>query len=176
MNREEGIRQVCPGMRSHLKNEWGFLTYALRSSFLVTVFGYGAPETDVEAVRLMTEAWGNPEQRNLEQFEIIDIQAQEVVYDRWSSLIHSDHYDCSTDYFESALAYFPRRTGESSLRQFLPSTEDEAFQEPNPVPRDFSTLDQMWDWFRPLIEAEEKASQDATLRTAPIGPEAIEGI
>jgi hypothetical protein len=35
----------------------------------VTIFGYGAPATDVEAVKLLIDAWGTPDKRNMEQFE-----------------------------------------------------------------------------------------------------------
>lgn len=40
---------------------------------LVTVFGYGAPKSNLEAVKLMSKAWGTGQKRNMEQFEIIDI-------------------------------------------------------------------------------------------------------
>ena len=142
----------------YITNEWRRVRAALKHTCRVTIFGYGAPKTDVEAVRLMKEAWGTAEDRNLEQFEIIDIQSEDVVHDRWSRFIHSHHYDYCTDYFESILAYFPRRTGESFMHQFLPSTAEEALQEPSPVPTDFTDLEQMWDWFRPLVQAEEEAS------------------
>jgi hypothetical protein len=28
--------------------------------------------------------------------------------------------------------------------------------ESNPVPKDFKTLQEMWDWFKPLIDAENE--------------------
>jgi hypothetical protein len=123
----------------------------------MTIFGYGAPETDVEAVDLMKTAWGDPNQRNLEQIEIIDTQPQELVHERWSKFIHTHHYDYGTSYFDTILAEFPRRTGERFMHQFLPGTPEEAFQEANPVPQDFATLEEMWDWHRPLVDAENKA-------------------
>lgn len=56
------------------RREWERLKRELRSAKRMTIFGYGAPETDVEAVDLMKTAWGDPNQRNLELVEIIDIQ------------------------------------------------------------------------------------------------------
>ncbi|MBE0418034.1 MAG: hypothetical protein IBX63_09745 [Coriobacteriia bacterium] len=137
-----------------IAHEWARLQGWLERSRRVTVFGYSAPETDVEAVDLMSGGWGDPTDRNLEQFEIVDVQPEEAVTARWRRFIHTHHYDYCTDYFESSLGQFPRRTGERFMHQFLPTTPEEAVQEPNPVPRDFATLHDLWDWHRPLIERE----------------------
>lgn len=139
------------------RREWQRLKRELHAAKRMTIFGYGAPETDVEAVDLMKTAWGDPNERNLEQIEIIDIQPQELAHERWSKFIHTHHYDYATGYFDSILAEFPRRTGERFMHQFLPGTPDEAFQEANPVPQDFATLEEMWDWHRPLVDAENRA-------------------
>jgi hypothetical protein len=42
------------------------------------------------------------------------------------------------------------------MHQYLPATEEEVFQEPNPVPEQFATLKEMWEWHRPLVAAEAK--------------------
>jgi hypothetical protein len=141
-------------------NEWARLRGWLEHSRRVTVFGYSAPDTDVEAVDLMSSGWGDPANRNLEQFEIIDVQAENVVTRRWERFIHTHHYDYSTDYFQSSLALFPRRTGERFMHQFLPSTPEEAFQEPNLVIDHFDTLEELWEWHSPLIEREKTVGVD----------------
>jgi len=92
----------------------------------------------------------------MEQFEIIVIQSQETVVERWDSFIHSHHYDYSTDYFESSLALNPRRTSESYFQHILPSIPAEAFSESNPIPKDIKTMEELWQWHMPLLEAEEK--------------------
>lgn len=122
----------------------------------VTIFGYGAPDTDVEAMELIGAAWGDSSTRRQEQIELIDIQNPDALRQRWSELIFEGHDDICSDYFGSILASFPRRTGESFMHQFQPSTEAEAFQENNPVPNRFETLTEMWEWHRPLIEAEQR--------------------
>lgn len=137
-----------------ISREWDRLKGWLEHAKRITVFGYGAPETDVEAIDLMSGAWGDPQQRNLEQVEVIDIQSEEIVTRRWKKFIHTHHYDYCTSYFQSSLSLFPRRSGERFMHQFLPTTPEEAFQEPNPIPEHFDTLEAMWDWHRPLIEAE----------------------
>jgi hypothetical protein len=139
------------------RREWDRLRRWLKHARRITIFGYGAPSTDVEAVKLMSEAWGDPQQRNLEQIEIIDVQPQEVVRERWGRFIHTHHYDYCASYFDSVLAYFPRRSGENFTHRFLPSTPDEAFQEPNTVPKRFGSLEEMWEWYQPLFNAEYEA-------------------
>ena len=127
-----------------------------KSTKLVTIFGYGAPASDVEAVKLLNDAWGSKDERSMEQFEIIDIRPEEVVRQQWDNFIHTHHYDYATNFFESSIAHNPRRTSESYFQHVLPETPDETFSESNPVPNDFKTLEKLWAWFKPLIEAEEK--------------------
>jgi len=102
----------------------------------------------------MNRAWGPGEKRNMEQFEIIDIRDEDVVRKSWSNFIHSHHYDYETSYFESSMAYNPRRTSESYFQHILPMSPDEVFSESNPVPNDFKTLEELWAWHQPLIDAE----------------------
>lgn len=123
---------------------------------LITVFGYGAPETDVEAVKLMYDAWGGNKKRKMEQFEIIDIREEDTVVRQWDQFIESHHYDYSNDFFKSSIATNPRRTSESYFQHIMPMTIDEAFSASNPVPNDFKTMEELWNWFKPLVDAEEK--------------------
>jgi hypothetical protein len=37
----------------------------------------------------------------------------------------------------------------------LPITPEESFVESNPVPQDFQTIEEMWDWYQPLIDKEK---------------------
>lgn len=141
-----------------VKGEWKKAQTYLKSknTWLVTVFGYGAPESDVEAKTLLNQAWGKPAKRNMEQFEIIDIRPEEEVVNIWDNFIHTHHYDYESNYFDSSLANNPRRTRESYHQHIYFLNEDEAFSESNPVPNDIYSLKDLWDWHRPLIEAEKK--------------------
>lgn len=148
--------------------EWERVKYWLESDSTkrVTIFGYGAPKTDVEAITLMNQAYGTADKRNMEQFEVIDIKPEEDVVKTWKGFIHSHHYDYSNDYFESSLAYNPRRTFESYHQHNLPLTPSEVFSESNPMPHDFKTLEELWDWHKELVDAEnewKKEHPDAEL-------------
>tara|TARA_R110000868_G_scaffold173512_2_gene409653 strand:- start:2795 stop:3847 length:1053 start_codon:yes stop_codon:yes gene_type:complete len=139
-----------------INTEWDRLKFWLNSDAtkLVTIFGYGAPKSDVEAVKILNEAWGTGEERNMEQFEIIDIRDEETVRENWDTFIHSHHYDYSTDYFDSSLADNPRRTSESYFQHIQAMSPDEAFSASNPIPKDIKTMEELWEWHKPLIEAE----------------------
>ncbi len=140
-----------------IAHEWERLKAWLANARRFTIFGYGAPMTDVEAVDLMSNAWGDPRQRNLEQIEIIDVKPQEILTERWKRFIHTHHYECFNSYFQSSLSLFPRRTGEHFMHQFLPVTPREAFQEPNPIPQHFDSLKDLWEWHKPLLNAENRS-------------------
>lgn len=121
-----------------------------------TIFGYGAPMTDVEAVSLLNNSWGTPDDRDMEQFEVIDITPEKELRKRWNGFIHSHHYDISNNYFDSSMALNPRRTSESYFSHYLPLSPSEAFRSPNPIPQNFTTLHDLWKWHEPIIEAEIK--------------------
>ncbi len=142
----------------YLVNEWGMVKAWLKDerTKLVTVFGYSAPETDIEAIKLLNESYGPPDRRDMEQFEIIDVRGEDFVVPRWDGFIHSHHYDYRKDYFESSLARNPRRTSESYFQHIMPMTPDEAFSASNPVPSSIMSLKELWKWHEPLIKAEEK--------------------
>jgi hypothetical protein len=139
----------------YLKSQWDALTDHLKYAERVTVFGYRAPESDIEAIKLMQEAWGTPEKRNMEQFELIDIREENEVKKSWDKFIHSHHYSYGKTFFESSLAKHPRRTIESYRHWSMPMTPSDAFQDGNKVPDNFKTLEEMWNWYKPIVDAEK---------------------
>lgn len=142
---------------TYIKDAWSRFEKCLQNAQRVTVFGYSAPKSDVEAISAMQKAWGTPEERNLEQFELIDIRQEDEVCESWDGFIHTHHYDYCTDFFQSSLALYPRRTFEAYMMQCFPNTPEEAFVEAVPIPQnDIHTFDEMWEWYKPLIEREEE--------------------
>lgn len=109
---------------------------------------------------MIKSAWGDKNNRNLEQLEFIDIRKEEDVINSWSNIIHTHHYDYRTSFFESSLALYPRRTDEAFFCRFLPATAEETFVESDPTPQDFKTFQEMWDWYQPLIDKEQMSVTD----------------
>lgn len=141
-----------------IAGEWERLKAWLASDATkrVTIFGYGAPQSDMEAVKLLDEAWGGRDKRNMEQFEIIDVRPEETVRKSWNRFIHSHHYDYCTDYFSSSLANNPRRTCESYFQHYMPMTIDDAFSASNSIPKDIKTLQELKEWHQSLFDAEAR--------------------
>ncbi|ODM52281.1 hypothetical protein BFF93_15355 [Elizabethkingia meningoseptica] len=145
----------------YIKGQWDSLADRLEIAERVTVFGYSAPISDVEAIDLLSEAWGNVEDRAMEEFELIDIRSEDDVRNAWNRFIHTHHYHYCTDYFKSSLALHPRRTVESYRHWAMPLSPGEMFQEGNKIPDSFQTLEELWEWHLPLIKAEEEFYNNA---------------
>lgn len=77
-------------------------------------------------------AWGTPQERQLEQFEIIEIRGEEEVLQSWKDLIHTHHYEVVDDYFDSWLGKHPLRSVNQFVEQFL----EAQFIDDSPLPRD----------------------------------------
>jgi len=133
--------------------QWNDLEQLLKNAFMITVFGYGAPKSDVSAIDLMKAAWGDKNARSLEQTEIIDIRSEDDLRATWEPFIHTHHYEVHDNFYNSWIANHPRRTGEAYWNQYL----EALFIEDNPIPRNLD-LPELWDWFDKLREVEETHS------------------
>lgn len=132
-----------------IADAWRVAKAALKSAFMVTIFGYGAPSSDVSAIDLLLNAWGGAQARPMEQFEIIDVRSENDILRTWARFIHTHHYEVHSTAYESWLLNHPRRSGEAYLNQYLKAQ----FIERNPIPNS-NTFDELWEWFTPLIERE----------------------
>jgi hypothetical protein len=133
--------------------EWKAARWYLENCFMFTIFGFSAPKTDVEAVGLLKDAWGDVEERQFEQTEVINRPGSDhdALRATWDPFIHTHHYDIFDSFFDSWSANHPRRTGEAYWSQYL----EAQFITDNPVPREGSDLAGLVEWFRPLLEVEE---------------------
>jgi len=134
-----------------IADEWRRLKAALRSAFMITFFGYGAPKYDKGALELMKMAWGEAIKRNMEQIEIIDIKDKDKLYDTWEPFIHTHHYEAIDNFYKSWIARHPRRSGEAYFNQFF----DVKCIEDNPIPPDIH-FKELWEWLLPLKNVEDK--------------------
>lgn len=131
--------------------EWAALAHYMKNAYIFTVFGYGAPKSDVEAVDLLKNAWGGWEERNMEQFEFIHRpgKKREDVIESWDDFIHTHHYEATGDFFESILGRHPRRSCESIWNTMMmcnPPLD-------NLAPRKVSLIE-LQDWYKKLVELE----------------------
>lgn len=137
--------------------EWAALRGLLGDAFALTIFGYGAPTSDAEAVSLMKEAWGEVEDRQFEEIEIIDIRTDQELRDTWSPFIHTHHYQVHPDFYSSIAGLHPRRSIEALYKTLL----DARFTDTNPILREGSLVD-LWEWIGPLLDAEDALAASDT--------------
>jgi hypothetical protein len=131
--------------------EWAAIENRMSDAFLMTIFGYGAPASDAEAVNLLKQAWGDTKSRRFEQTEIIDIRPQDELEEVWKPFIHTTHVDIVDDLQDSFLYNHPRRSVEAAWQQYIMAQ----FIDSNPMPTGCSLLE-LQAWFRPLVDAEDQ--------------------
>lgn len=133
--------------RKELSHEWlyfiavGRAGAVLKSTFMITIFGYGAPQSDVSAIDLMKSAWGDVNQREMEQIEIIDRRSEDDLRNTWELFIHTHHYETHSSFYDSWIANHPRRTGEAYINQYW----NAQFIDNNPIPKNFA-FPELWAW------------------------------
>lgn len=102
-----------------INSSWKVLKYYLTKAYMVTIFGYSAPKSDVEAIDMLKQGWGVVEERNMEEMEFIDLKDEDSIYETWKSFIHSHHYTCTDNFFNSSLGKYPRRTCEATFDRLM---------------------------------------------------------
>ena len=133
-----------------IEDQWKLATVHLAQAYYVTIFGYSAPVTDIEAKALFLEAWRTNPTHTLAEFDIIDIRDADQVKNSWSDFIVRSHGAAFDDIRNSILFQHPRRTCEAfafATLQQAPWRKD-SFE-------DFQSLSQLEDWIMPLIEEED---------------------
>lgn len=133
---------------------WKQLRSDLENSFMVTIFGYGAPSSDAAAIELLKDSLGDSQRRRLNQIEIVDIKPREQLYEAWEPFIqiHNHHYKVHSSFYDSWIARHPRRTGEAYIKQYI----NGEWISDNSIPTHFGFTD-LWKWMEPLIEREERS-------------------
>lgn len=102
-----------------ISKSWATLCNALEVAYMVTIFGYSAPKSDFEAVKMLKLAWGRVEDRNLEEIELVDIRDEDSVISSWDDFIHTHHYSFHNTFFDTTLARYPRRSCEATFDRLM---------------------------------------------------------
>lgn len=116
---------------------------------MITIFGYSGPKTDKAAIAAMKEAWGEVDQRYMEQTAFITLQSDAEITSNWEQFIHTHHYEIQNNFYDSWIAKHPRRTGEAHLNQFY----EGKFISDNPIPKELG-FPELWEWYRQFKSAE----------------------
>jgi hypothetical protein len=133
-----------------IAQEWEILQKYLKIAYEVTIFGYGSPQTDIEAKNLMLEVWKNNPTRELANISIIDIKTRESIEELWHPYIDNLHNNIFNNIFDSHLFHFPRRSCDALAMATLELDPWHENKYPN-----FTSLEQLKRWILPLIEEEK---------------------
>lgn len=115
-----------------IRKNWNAIEIMMKNSYMLTIFGYSAPSSDIEAVSLLKKAWGDLNKRNFEEVSIIDVIKKEEVTKKWKDFIFSHHYQYSNNFFDSYLGRLPRRSCEAFFEmtmQLKPAKPDKGFKQ-----------------------------------------------
>lgn len=134
-----------------INDEWEILRHYFKISLYVTIFGYSAPDSDVDAKKLMLDASMKNRSREFYELEIIDIKTEEEVEETWYDFIHSHHYSVIDNLKKSYLWYHPRRTTDAFFDAYLMNSP----WDDNPFPL-FNDIYEMHKWIEPLLYEENK--------------------
>src|SRR5205085_914950 len=76
----------------YINEAWKNAEYFFKNAFTITIFGYGAPSSDIDAVELIRSSWFKNSTREMEHIEIIDTADSSILYERWSAFAPTNHY------------------------------------------------------------------------------------
>ena len=96
-----------------ITDEWTLLRSKLEIAYMVTIFGYSAPKTDVAARGILFDFWMKNRFKEFGQIEIIDIKPEKEVEQTWSEFFIRQHYDLRKDFRHSYLYRYTRRSCEA---------------------------------------------------------------
>jgi hypothetical protein len=144
------VRQKNYNSDPFISAEWGELEASLKDGYMLTIFGYGAPATDLEAVNLMLRGWDPNPTFELAQVEIVDIKPEEQLKKTWERFLCRSHYGTPAELWRTWLLKHPRRSCEALAMATL---QCDPWRD-NPFPK-LKSLSQLHAWVAPLV-AEEK--------------------
>nr|WP_321355572.1 hypothetical protein [uncultured Draconibacterium sp.] len=138
-----------------IKQEWEMLQHFLENAFMITIFGYSAPKTDIAARELMFKVWSDNKIRDFGEIQIIDVKPEDEVRDNWYEFFIRHHYSIIDKFSDSFLNIFPRRSCEawaSAVLQNDPWGDIKQYEG--------NSLKEYQAWILRLIESENKNTLD----------------
>lgn len=139
-----------------IKAAWDMMKSFLGAAYMFTIFGYSAPESDVEAIALLKEGWGSGEDRSLEQIQIVDVVAGDVLEAKWQPFICRTHFGIYRNIYNTFVGRHARRSCDALWDATMMCNPRREY----PVPH-MASWHELDEWLEPLLEAENRVRQDA---------------
>ena len=132
-----------------IDDQWNLLKCHINRAYMMTIFGYSAPETDVEAKSLMQEAWKLNSMQDFTYINIVDIKGKRELSKTWASF--PSRFSSNSKKINNTYLYsHPRRSCEAL---HMATLQQNPWSD-NPYPK-FRTLEELHKWITPLITEEE---------------------
>jgi hypothetical protein len=151
------VKQKDYSNDSVIKDQWTLFKHHLKHAYFLTIYGYSAPESDIDAKNIMLDIWKNNQTLKLAEVEIIDIKQEEELEEKWEDFFYSHHYSILKNIKQSYLWSHPRR----SCDAFAAATLQCSPWPDNEFPK-FKTINDLHDWLGPLIDDELKYENNKT--------------
>ncbi len=132
-------------------SSWENASWFLANAFVLTIFGYSAPKSDVVAIETMKTAWHGGKAGAIERVEIINTKSQDKLYETWSSFIFHHHDDYRKTFYDSYIAHYPRRSCDALYAPTVMARPAERFS----IPQDLS-FDELYKWLAPIAKEDGK--------------------
>lgn len=134
-----------------IRSEWTQLEDAMERAYLVTIFGYSAPVTDVEARKLLLDKWKANPTRDLAEIDVVDIRPRADLEASWKDFFVRQQYGVFDTVMNTMLFRHPRRSCEAFAMATL---QQDPWRE-NDFPKN-RNLEEIHEWIKPLIDEEAK--------------------
>lgn len=100
-----------------IKDQWNVFKDYMSRTAILTIYGYGAPESDNDAIEILKTAFTHyPVLHNFDSMEIIDKPGSDhsYIYDTWKNFINvvKGYVSIYDSIYESTIAKYPRRSVE----------------------------------------------------------------
>jgi hypothetical protein len=138
-----------------ISSQWESLQFYIQYAYRITIFGYSAPVSDVDARELMLKVWRANQVRDFSQLEVVDIKSKKQLKETWSDFIVRNNYGFLKKIFDTYMFHYPRR----SCDAFAGATLQQRPWKENKMSW-FKSLDELQQWVTPLVE-EERRYNDA---------------
>lgn len=153
------IKEKNYSANEFIDSSWENAKWFLTNAFVLTIFGYGAPKSDVVAIEIMKTAWHGGKARVIERVEIIDVKSQDKLYETWSPFIFHHHDDYRKTFYDSYIAHYPRRSCEALYAPTAMGRPAERFS----IPQDLG-FDDLYEWLAPIAEHDGKLTGGSNSR------------
>lgn len=134
----------------YIARDWDVVTNALNSAFHLTIFGYCGPNSDSKARKLILDSWNDSPSYDINHLEVIDTADPSKVAENWKEYFPHNHNLIQTEFWESSIACWPRRTAEWKQLTSLYGIPCESFKPPAT-----KVLSQIQDWYGDIASTED---------------------